>query len=293
MRNFCCVRKELVFNCKDAFLNFCRLYFMVFMFFSATVLISTNLNASMFHDYNTNGLKIDYFDDYMREYSGKCLIKVDGVSYLDEPCNILLAHDSVHLGFEYENSFFEASEYFVRIILIDGNWEGYWNAGGRWATYVLDGLYYRDNCFLSEHLSTKICFGKGVDEVFSAEASESPDDLSQEGQIDPDEGWWGFTPEGCFDEPDNKERVAIGRFVLTNSGVEFGKGQYSVGFFNSICRFNDPIKRGQTILGDAECLFEGEIIKGMGFIFIESKFTRRVFLPDGMTSQLIKCPKLD
>jgi hypothetical protein len=112
-------------------------------------------------------------------------------------------------------------------------------------------------------------------------------------------GWWGFSPEGCFDDKDNQFRVALGKWERTENhrdgvSLRFGKGQEKIGFYDSICFLSQRKDVGNMSTYSAVCDYEGEKIKGAGRIVNINEFTVRVFMPS-LTDNgllLVKCGNL-
>jgi hypothetical protein len=112
------------------------------------------------------------------------------------------------------------------------------------------------------------------------------------------DGWWGFSPDGCFDDVDNQYRVALGRFEVINSDKDrkilFGKGAYGIGMYDGGCSLTQSKKSNAEITFKAQCTSEGEKTTGLASIKFDNEFTLRLYSPitrkDGLL--LVKCGKL-
>lgn len=112
------------------------------------------------------------------------------------------------------------------------------------------------------------------------------------------QGWWGFDPDGCFDDEDNQYRVALGRHerISSDKGIEivFGRGTEGIGMFDGGCDLSDRKASGRTISLRAVCESEGKKTIGVARIVMENEFTLRLFAPILRASGLllVRCGKL-
>jgi len=107
-------------------------------------------------------------------------------------------------------------------------------------------------------------------------------------------GWWGFNQEGCFDE-ENQYRVALGKWTKTPDGIEFGRGQEAVGFYDSMCNLSKRVQKENVVSYVASCMDEeGEQYHGPGKIIVENESAIQVFMPilseDGVS--LVRCDEV-
>ena len=70
------------------------------------------------------------------------------------------------------------------------------------------------------------------------------------------QGWWGFSPNGCFDVEDNQYRVAIGRVQVKEGKVIFGRGKPGIWYYNSNCQFLKTIALRNRSVFPARCTDE-------------------------------------
>lgn len=115
------------------------------------------------------------------------------------------------------------------------------------------------------------------------------------------EGWWGMSPEGCYDIEDNQYRIAVGRFDIQRNDlgpveVIFGKGEAGIGMYGDGCTLGELIsEKDMKYTFAAICESEGEKTRGNVTISKTSKFTLNIKLPGEENEQgnvdLVACPK--
>ncbi len=105
------------------------------------------------------------------------------------------------------------------------------------------------------------------------------------------QGWWGLNPDGCFDDEDNKERVAIGRWQRNDKGVAFGSGPVAVGFYDGGCVLLELKTSLKRIHAVGRCEQESRKFSRGVSLTLVNKFTILIDTPV-WSGLLVRCGRL-
>lgn len=176
-------------------------------------------------------------------FRGHCLIEVDLRLWLDETCTIGVDIEGVQVGIEGPAPELSASPYFAMLSRSNAeSWRAVWNEGESHAHTHLGAVTQNGACFSSGRVY--VCVGEAARIASEADAWARAPYIEPETSLAIDEalsgltGWWGMTPDGCFDDRDNQYRMHIGRYRFDEDWQFIaGEGPASVGFYDGACYF--------------------------------------------------------
>lgn len=106
-------------------------------------------------------------------------------------------------------------------------------------------------------------------------------------------GWWALDGklENCQDT-ENQYRVALGRYQVTENGVEFGSGNEMIGMYGYACKLSNRTQSDKNVIEyDASCDGEDFSEKGKTYFVIKNNDTINLALPNSHKGiSLSRCP---